>query len=141
MRGEYAVGLLGGKDLDEAFGGVVSARAAVGGEGKFAHPVCDPGLLELLLGFADRGDLRRSIDDAGNRVIVDVAGLTGEHLDADRAFVLRLVRQHCARNAVADGVDAVDRGLEPVVAIGSASCRERVCPYVYISVVAGSLKK
>src|SRR3546814_18789005 len=25
--------------------------------------------------------------------------------------------------------------------IGRASCRERVCPYVYISVVAGSLKK
>src|SRR3546814_1209209 len=77
VRAEYAVGLLVGKDLDETFGRVVAARAAVGGEGKFAHPVCDPGLLELLLGFADRGDLRRSIDNAGNRVIVDVAGQIG----------------------------------------------------------------
>src|SRR3546814_11783576 len=29
----------------------------------------------------------------------------------------------------------------PLAEIGSASCRERVCPYVYVSVVAVSLKK
>src|SRR3546814_19090092 len=35
-----------------------------------------------------------------------------------------------------------DRGfLSPYFEIGRASCRERVCQYVYISVVAGSLKK
>src|SRR3546814_13118474 len=31
--------------------------------------------------------------------------------------------------------------LRPRAEIGSASCRERVCPYVSISVVDGSLKK
>src|SRR3546814_13404939 len=37
---------------------------------------------------------------------------------------------------IAQGDDAVDARQ-----IGRASCRERVCQYVYISVVAGSLKK
>src|SRR3546814_15861300 len=39
--------------------------------------------------------------------------------------------------AVASGADVV---LD-VVKIGTASCRERVCQYVYVSVVAVSLKK
>src|SRR3546814_11232482 len=33
------------------------------------------------------------------------------------------------------------RGALTCLQIGRASCRERVCQYVYISVVAGSLKK
>src|SRR3546814_5224778 len=44
----------------------------------------------LLLRLADRGDLRRGIDDAGNRVIVDMARLAGKHLRADCALVLGL---------------------------------------------------
>src|SRR3546814_20325510 len=39
-------------------------------------------------------------------------------------------------------IPAVFRQMsQGIVKIGRASCRERVCQYVYISVVAGSLKK
>src|SRR3546814_17801321 len=37
--------------------------------------------------------------------------------------------------------DHLDPANVPTVEIGRASCRERVCQYVEISVVAGSLKK
>src|SRR3546814_10981695 len=93
MRTQNAIGPSVGENLDEPFGRIVAARAAVGRERKFAHPVLDPGLLELLLRLADRGDLRRGIDDAGNRVIVDMARLAGKHLRADCALVLGLVRR------------------------------------------------
>src|SRR3546814_11234170 len=44
---------------------------------------------------------------------------------------------------VGDGVGLArgDRIDSAAPEIGSASCRERVCPYVWVSVVAGSLKK
>src|SRR3546814_17115701 len=46
------------------------------------------------------------------------------------------------RNAAADAEPTIrlnGEGLE--LKIGRAACRERVCQYVYISVVGGSLKK
>src|SRR3546814_16085144 len=46
-----------------------------------------------------------------------------------------------ARRVRGDLVDLGGFALTGVVKIGSASCRERVCQYVYISVAAGSLKQ
>src|SRR3546814_11322418 len=39
------------------------------------------------------------------------------------------------------GAGAAVGTFSPLEKIGRASCRERVCPYVYISVVADSIKK
>src|SRR3546814_11168839 len=54
-------------------------------------------------------------------------------------------RRHFDENAIAELADSIGlRGLlQPIIVrreIGRASCRERVCQYVSISVVAGSLK-
>src|SRR3546814_17211551 len=48
----------------------------------------------------------------------------------------RLERAAWANTTVAD----VLRTDVPIAKIGRASCRARVCPYVYISVVAGPIK-
>src|SRR3546814_14285181 len=58
----------------------------------------------------------------------------------------RLIRGRAGKGGVRLTLET-DRGLRPIVAdrirlkIGRASCRERVCQYVSISVVAVSLKK
>src|SRR3546814_3294101 len=49
------------------------------------------GLLKLLLGLADAGDLRPGVDHAGHQVVVDVRLLPGHALDGDDAVLLRLV--------------------------------------------------
>src|SRR3546814_15029666 len=59
-----------------------------------------------------------------------------EARDAERQVAFGVpVRRDVRRDAV------VDEGDDAPGEIGRASCRERVCPYVSISVVAVSLKK
>src|SRR3546814_18135628 len=81
---------------------------------------------------------------------------------SDLIGIVAQAKDRLAGRAVGDGHpavivgDAVGRPAQPVFGavlldhrepalideqIGRASCRERVCPYVYISVVAVSLKK
>src|SRR3546814_13478329 len=67
-------------------------------------------------------------DVAGAEADHEVAGLRQFHDHAGKLFRPRQ-RQHVAVSAGAQGQ------------IGRASCRERVCQYVEISVVAVSLKK
>src|SRR3546814_11006813 len=66
--------------------------------------------------------------------------------------VLRRLRQHAAIDRTAqvggdalanpaDLIEAAGAGAAPGDKIGRASCRDRVCQYVSISVVAVSLKK
>src|SRR3546814_15814463 len=65
----------------------------------------------------------------------------GERRAPDRAAQLRPQMRHCADVVlVAMGQQ---QAVQPVAMpeIGRASCRERVCQYVSISVVAASLKK
>ena len=85
---------------------LVDLGAAVGGEREFADLVGDAGGLQLLLGLADRGDLRAGVDHVRDDVVVHVAGLAGEDFGDRDALVLGLVRQHRPGDHVADGVDA-----------------------------------
>src|SRR3546814_5055352 len=86
---------------------------------------------------SDLADQRRALDRGGHLAVLDQVGLRGrEHElaagDVDLAA------------AEIDGVEAaLHRGddLLRLAEIGRASCRESVCQYVEISVVAGSLKK
>src|SRR5580700_1187669 len=66
VHAEHAVGLGVRQDFDKTFGGQVHLGAGIGGEGKFADVVADVSSLELLLGFADRSDLRVGVDDVRN---------------------------------------------------------------------------
>ena len=74
-----------------------------------------PAGLQLLLGFADRGDLRERVDDARDDVVVHVARLSRQHLGDGDALVLGLVGEHRPAHHVADGVDAGHVGREVVV--------------------------
>jgi hypothetical protein len=65
VHAEHAVGRGVGQDLHEAVGRLVDLGAAVGGERELADVVGDAGGLQLLLGLADRGDLRERVDDVG----------------------------------------------------------------------------
>ena len=61
--------------------------------------------LQLLLGLADPGDLRRRVDHPRHRVEVDVAVLAGDPLGDRDALLLGLVREHRAAHDVADRPD------------------------------------
>ncbi len=67
-------------------------------------------LLQLLLDLADGRHFGRGIHDARDNVVVHVAGLACNDLRDGYAFVLGLVREHGARDDVADGIDALHAG-------------------------------
>src|SRR3546814_12550353 len=71
---------------------------------------------------------RRDAEFQGTR-IVHLAAIDGQH------DIARLEAGAIGRAAAIDGL------AQPAAEIGRASCRERVCQYVSISVAAGSLKK
>src|SRR3546814_13952343 len=59
----------------------------------------------------------------------------------DDPAVLREIDGRIRQDLLTDALVAHERDDPEQPKIGRASCRERVCPYVLISVVAGSLKK
>ena len=62
------------------------------------------------------------VDDAGDRVVVDVAVAGDDALDAGDAFFLGLVREHRARDHVADGVDAARASSRKCSSTGMRPC-------------------
>ena len=87
--------------------------------------VGDAGGLQLLLGLADPGDLRRRVDHPGHGVEVDVAMLAGDALGDRDAFLLGLVREHRAAHDVADRPDVRQVGAAVVVDRDEAALVER----------------
>src|SRR3546814_17190059 len=83
-------------------------------------------------------DLLREEIAIDSQLLVHITGEVG---------VLQHVFAHIQEHGIHQPYHAVHMRLEGggqvhrVVEIGRASCRERVCQYVYISVVAVSLKK
>src|ERR1700724_2641190 len=89
-------------DLGEAGGLLQGARAAAGKEREYAGLVLSAALLDLLLGEADPGDLRRGIDDRWNHLVIDLAEAAGDQVRDHPALLLALVGQHRAPYAVPD---------------------------------------
>ena len=115
VQAQHAVGLGVGQDLHEARGLGHGHGAADGGEREAAGLVGHALGLELLLGLADPGDLRRGVDHVGDGVEVDVARQAGDQLGHGDAFLEALVRQHRAAHAVTDRPDAVHAGVAVLV--------------------------
>src|SRR3546814_16754111 len=89
----------------------------------------------------------RIIDIAGDRAILDpLHGVIydetrhEEPFARDHGIAETILDFDVEPSRVEDTVDQVFK-LGAVDEIGRASCREGVCQYVYVSVVAGSLKK
>src|SRR3546814_12489916 len=91
-------------------------------------------------------DVRRHIVDTVDRLLADHPGISYVKWDANRMItepgspMLGADRQ---ANLWVDGVIALQEILHEVrhKQLGSASCRDRVCQYVYTSVVAVSFTK
>lgn len=112
MNAEDLVSLLLRDELHLALGVEVRLRPRVGHEGELADLVLDTVRLELLLGLADPGDFRMSVDDGGNCAVVDVTVTGVEILSGRNALLLGLVREHGTEGDVADTLDASDSGVE-----------------------------
>ncbi len=124
LHAENLVCLGVGNDLAEAVGAVDCDGAAIGGEGELAH--VDVQLVGLGLVFTDAhaGDFRLGVDHARDDVVVHVAALAGDQLDAGHGFFLGLVGEHRARNDVANCVNALGGGAEMVVDLHAAALVE-----------------
>src|SRR5688500_10197346 len=64
------------------------------------------------------------VDDRRDRVVVDVAVLAGDEIADHHALVLRLVREHRAAHAVADGPDVLGGRLAVIVHLDEAALVE-----------------
>ena len=106
MTTEYSIGLRVRQNFDKAIRVAIAACAAVGHERKLAYPVGLPRRLQFYLELADVCNFGPRINDARNRIVVNMPGLTGQDFSDDDTFVFCLVRQHWAWNAITDGVDA-----------------------------------
>jgi hypothetical protein len=118
---EDAVVLGVGEDFDFAVGVSQGAGAAVGEEGECAFFVRSVCLFELVFGFADGGDFRVCVGDAGNGVVVDMAVAGDDLFDAGDAFFFGFMGEHGAGNDVANGVEAGHVGGEMFVDFDAAA--------------------
>src|SRR6184192_2477748 len=104
-----------GHDLREAGGLLQGARPATGEEREHAGLVLAAARLDLLLGEADPGDLRRGIDDRGDHLVIDLAEAAGDQVRDHHALLLALVRQHRTAYAVPDRPHALHAGAAGVI--------------------------
>jgi hypothetical protein len=74
---------------------------------------------------ANAGQLRIRVDDSRNDFVIHVPAFAGDHLHARDSFFLRLVRQHRARDDIADRVNTFDVGFEMLVDFDSATIVHR----------------
>src|SRR5262249_43730200 len=88
-----------------------AARPAIGKEGEATDPVLVAALLDLLLRPANRRYLRPGVDDAGDRVVIDVCFPARQSFGERDALILGLVRQHRPLNDITDGIYPRNRGL------------------------------
>ena len=112
LGAEDFIGLRVGDDFDVAFGGVVGEGAAVGGEVKFADVDREAGGFRGVFAEADRGDFGIGVNDGGNQVPVHVTGFACDPFGDGDAVFFGFVREHRARDHIAERPDAGDIGLE-----------------------------
>ena len=89
-----------------------------------------PFLFREIFRDADAGQFRIRVDDAGDDIVVHVAGFARDQFDAGDAFLLGFVRQHRARDDVADRVNAGDVGAEHLIHFDPAALVERDAYFV-----------
>src|SRR5205823_11859853 len=96
-------------------------RTAAGEEREHHGLVFAAARLDLLLGEADPGDLRRGVDDRRNHLVVDLAEAAGDQVRDHRALLLALVRQHRAPYAVPDRPDTFHAGATGLIDLDEAA--------------------
>src|SRR5205823_6880376 len=110
-----------GHDLREAGGLLQGARPAAGEKREHAGLVFAAARLDLLLGEADPGDLRRGIDARGDHLVIDLAEAAGDQVRDHPPLLLALVRQHRAAYAVPDRPDTFHAGATGLIDLDEAA--------------------
>src|SRR6201991_1837339 len=125
MDTEHAISLRIRENLDETFRGLIHLGTAVCGKWKLTDGISDAGLLQLFLGLADRGNLGRGIHNTWDNVVVHVSRLARHDFRDRNTFILGLVREHGARDHIADRIDALHAGREMRINLHAAAIVER----------------
>lgn len=107
---ENTVGLGVGDHLDHTLSVEVGLGAGVGAEGEGTDAVGDTGLLELLLGLANPGNLGEGVHDRGNAAVVDVAVTLLDVLNGSNGLLLGLVGKHGAEGDITNAANVGDLG-------------------------------
>jgi hypothetical protein len=108
VRAQNFVGFSVGNELYHPFDIFVGNGTAISTKRKLPNSHLHPFFFRLIFGNADAGQLRVGVNDAWDRVVIYVAGFSGNDLNAGNAFIFGLVREHRAGNDVANGVDSFD---------------------------------
>ena len=125
VRAENPIGLRVGHEFHDAFDVFVCDGPAIRAEGKLPDTHLHSFFFREIFGDAGTCEFGIGVDDAGDNIVVHVTGFPGDHFDAGDAFFLGLVRQHRARDDVADRVDAFDVRAEMLVHFHASSIIER----------------
>jgi hypothetical protein len=104
VRAEDLVGFRVGDELHEPRRLTHRTCAAIRGKRKFSGAIFSATLFDLSLGETDGRDLRPRVHDAGNRFVMHVHFLPGDHFGGDHALFFGLVCEHWPRHAVADRI-------------------------------------
>jgi hypothetical protein len=93
----------------------VGLRTRIRREGELANLVLHPSRLELLLGFADPGNLGMSVNNGGDSMVVNVTMSLLDVLGGGNALFFSLVCKHGAKSDVTDTLYVLDSRVELVV--------------------------
>src|SRR5690606_30973706 len=115
VHAQHAVGRLVSENFDASIGLTKRSRPPVGAEEADAFAIGYSCFLQLVFGFADRGDLGMRVNDRRNHVVVHVTADTSQPLDANHPFFHRFVGEHQAADAVASSINIRHAGLEILV--------------------------
>src|SRR5271168_2009843 len=102
MHAENAVIVGTRYDLYEAFAFMLQLGTAISREGKTSDFIWLTACLYLSLSLPDPSDFWTCIDDAWNDVVIDIASLTGQHLNACDTFIFGFVGKHGPMSDVAN---------------------------------------
>ena len=109
------------ENLYETVGMALGPRAAVRGKREASLAIGDSSRLQRVLALAEGRHFWRRIDNSRNKIVIDMTSMTGHHFDGGDAVLLGLVGQHRPVNHIADGVDILDRRLEPGINLDPAT--------------------
>ncbi len=108
-------------DFHKTFRRVHRTGAAIRHERELTDLVLNAVFFQIVFRFTDGGNFRESVNNTGNQVVIDMAGLTRQHLGKNNALVLRFVRQHRPDNNVTDRIDTGNICFEMTVRFHAAA--------------------
>ena len=115
MSAQNLIALLFSDNFDESLCILVRLGPRVGNEGELSNFILHTLLLQILFRLSNPSDLRVSVHDRWDGVVVDVSVTRLDVLDRSDTLFLSFVSEHGPKSDIADTLDARDRCVELVV--------------------------